>query len=191
MGIKSAAQGSWFPKAAVLCILLALLLHLIGMGAPYWARTNPRLTQRDEHIGLWRYCSKPFGSSSSVCDDFINIITGDWLKAAQSFSILGLVALLASVALTIVYAFVPDMEGEIKVLGGTIASLGVTVGFLLLSIGTFAGRYDEYFIKKEPLTYRPGSADLYWGFGIDAAGTALCILSFFFMLAEAVYYSRN
>ena len=50
----------------------------------------------------------------------------DWLKAAQSFSILGLFAMIGAVALTVVYAFVPDMEGELKVLGASIATLATT-----------------------------------------------------------------
>lgn len=70
------------PKVAAIILVIALLLHLIALGAPNWAKTDESQTERKEHIGLWKYCTYPVGGGQS-CDDFVNIITGGQLCQFQ------------------------------------------------------------------------------------------------------------
>jgi len=65
-----------FPKIATIVLAVALLFHLIAIGAPWWSISNPQKTNRDEHIGLWKYCSTPIGHPTEACYDFVDIIMG-------------------------------------------------------------------------------------------------------------------
>lgn len=131
-----------FPKVAFGCLALALLLHLIAMGAPQWARSDLNKMDRKEHIGLWRYCTYPYGGGEA-CGDFVDIIVGgmieslmyelclliynfyaDWLKAAQAFMIFGMLGLIGAVAVVAIIAFVPDFEGDNRILGAGVAVTG-------------------------------------------------------------------
>ena len=64
-------EGSYYAKIAFLCLIFALLLHLISFGAPNWAQTNLDVVSRSDHYGLWRYCTDPKGGGSD-CSDFID-----------------------------------------------------------------------------------------------------------------------
>ena len=64
------------PKVATIILAVALLCHLIAIGAPWWSISNPQKTERDEHVGLWKYCSSPIGTNMESCYDFVDVITG-------------------------------------------------------------------------------------------------------------------
>jgi len=49
----------------------------------------------------------------------------DWLKAAQSFMVLGLFTLPAALGIVAAYAFVAELEGNMKVLGAAMALTGI------------------------------------------------------------------
>jgi len=49
----------------------------------------------------------------------------DWIKAAQGFMILALFTLPAALAIVAAYAFVAELEGNMKVLGCGMALTGV------------------------------------------------------------------
>ena len=66
------------PKIAAILLALAMLFHLIAISAPWWSVSNPQKTDRDEHVGLWKYCSSPIGHATESCFDFVDIITGGW-----------------------------------------------------------------------------------------------------------------
>ena len=59
-------------------MFLALFLHFISMGAADWAKADPDLTNRKEHIGLWRYCVDAIGGGTE-CNAFIDIVVGGML----------------------------------------------------------------------------------------------------------------
>ena len=69
------SEGTIWPKVALACVALSLLLHLIAMGTPHWAKSDEGRVERKEHIGLWRYCTYPVGGGQA-CGDFIDIIVG-------------------------------------------------------------------------------------------------------------------
>ena len=70
MGLSDA---SLWPKIALVTIIVALIAHLVAFGSAHWIRSNPTVTHRSFHSGLWRYCTYPHGGGE-YCDDFINII---------------------------------------------------------------------------------------------------------------------
>ena len=75
--VMGTVEGSTlFPKIATIILAIALLFHLIAIGAPWWSVSNTHKTERAEHIGLWKYCSSPMGASMEQCFDFVDIITG-------------------------------------------------------------------------------------------------------------------
>jgi len=65
-----------FPKIATILLAIALLFHLIAIGAPWWSISNPRKSERAEHVGLWKYCSSPQGHPGEACFDFVDITSG-------------------------------------------------------------------------------------------------------------------
>ena len=71
----SGGQNFWIPKIGLIILLLAFLLFLIGYGSPHWCQSDPRRTNRREHIGLWKFCTYPYGSDET-CSDFVDIIIG-------------------------------------------------------------------------------------------------------------------
>lgn len=68
-------ESSVWPKVALGLLGLALLIHFVAMGAPQWARSDASETGRKEHIGLWRFCTYPYGGGEA-CSDFVDIIVG-------------------------------------------------------------------------------------------------------------------
>ena len=72
MGTSS--KTNYWIVAAIISISIAFLLHLIAIGAPWWASTKPSEATRLEHIGLWKYCVYPVGGGDS-CNDFVDIVT--------------------------------------------------------------------------------------------------------------------
>lgn len=64
-------ESHWYPKVALLMLLIGFLFQLIAYGAPHWSQTDAS-TIRREHFGLWKYCTYPIGGNQH-CDDFINL----------------------------------------------------------------------------------------------------------------------
>ena len=58
-------------KLTPIILFIALLLFFISYGSPYWAESTSETT-RQEHIGLWRFCSEGVTGQEN-CDDFINL----------------------------------------------------------------------------------------------------------------------
>ena len=50
----------------------------------------------------------------------------DWLKAAEAFETMALFTFLAAIATSAIYAFVPDFEGDMRILGAALGSCGIT-----------------------------------------------------------------
>jgi len=180
----SGGGPSIYPKVAAVLLVIAFILHLIAIAAPWWA-TAP-LDQRTEHIGLWKYCTWPYGGGES-CNDFVDIIHGDWLKAAQAFWILGLLVVPAAAGIVAMYAFVPTSDGNMMILG---AAMGITgfAGLLnLISVCSFGDRFQEYFNNKEPDNWADqGVGVLDWAFGLACTDTILCFLALALLIASLV-----
>lgn len=169
------------PKVAALLLVIALLFHLIAIGAPNWAKTDESQTDRKEHIGLWRYCTYPVGGGQS-CDDFVNIITGDWLKAAQAFMVLALFALPAAIGMVAMCAFVPDFSDDIRVVGAAIGVTAIAGIFTLVCVATFGDCFQEYFNNKEPTWNDIGVLD--WAFGLAVTDCILTFIAVVLMIAS-------
>ena len=54
------------------------------------------------------------------------IVLLDWIKAAEAFETMALFTFLPAIICTALYAFVPDYEGDVKIMGAALASSGVT-----------------------------------------------------------------
>lgn len=141
-------EGSLYIKISALLMFLALFLHFISMGAPDWAKADADLTKRKEHIGLWRYCVDTIGGGTE-CNAFIDIVVGDWIRAAQGFSILALFTMLGAVAILILCVVKGD-DDDPRLLMIGITLTGVSALFKLIEVATFACTYQEYFKNKDP-----------------------------------------
>jgi ubiquitin carboxyl-terminal hydrolase 34 len=177
--------SSLFPKIAAILLAIAFLFHLIAIGAPWWARTDTDQTDRKEHIGLWRYCTSPIGGGHA-CNDFVEIWMGDWIKAVQSFMILALFTMPAALGITAAYAFVAQMEGNMKILGTAIALTAVTGLFVLVTVASFGGKYQEYFDNKEPNWTGLNIGVLEWAFGLAVTDGILTFIALGLLIASAV-----
>lgn len=186
---RGVMEGSIFPKVAALLLVVVLLFHLISFGAPHWAKTDDNKSARREHIGLWRFCTYPIGGGES-CSDFINIITGDWLKAAQSFGTLALFSLLGAIGIVAMYAFVPDSAGDMRILGGCFATIGMSFLFLVIECGVFGACYVEYFEEKEPGIWYD-VAHLSWAFALGVTACVLTFISLVLMVIELIVGAQD
>ncbi|KAI0227890.1 hypothetical protein LSAT2_021601 [Lamellibrachia satsuma] len=176
-------ESRW-AKLSCILLVLTLLLHLICFSVPHWAKTNEYRTERREHIGLWRYCTYPINGHEK-CDDFINIITSDWLKACQSFMTLAMFVLIGAVAVVGAYAFTPDMEGDTRMLTVCLIVTATATVFNIIGVSVYGARYQEYFTNKEPGLWND-VAQLSWAF---AVGVTVCVgsfLSFVLVLMEVL-----
>lgn len=166
------------PKIAAILLAIALLFHLIAIGAPWWSTSNLQKTDRAEHIGLWKYCSTPIGHPSESCYDFVDIVTGDWIKAAEAFMILALFTLPAALAIVAAYAFVAELEGNMKVLGGAMGLTAVAGIFTLICVGVWAGCHQEYFDNRDPDNWAGENiGELSWAFGVAVTDSILTFIS--------------
>lgn len=164
-----------YTRIATVLLAIAFLLHLIAIGSPWWANTDSSKTTRAEHIGLWKYCTSPIGGGES-CFDFVEIITGDWLKAAQSFMILSLFTLPAAVGICAMAAFVANFSDNVTVLGGAAGITAITGIFTLICVAVWGGRFQEYYNNKDPMNWAGQSVGvLDWAFGLAVTD---CILTF-------------
>eukprot|EP00923_Selenidium_pygospionis_P026026 GHVN01046111.1.p1 GENE.GHVN01046111.1~~GHVN01046111.1.p1 ORF type:complete len:211 (-),score=18.15 GHVN01046111.1:246-824(-) len=181
---RGAMEGSMWPKISFVLLIVALLFHLISFGAPHWAQTNSNAMRR-EHIGLWRYCTYPIGGGET-CSDFIDIITGDWLKAAQSFGTLALFVLLGALGAVAVYAFVPDSAGDMRILGACFGTVGASFLFLMIECGVFGGKYNEYFDNKEAPGIWDDVGELSWAFALAVTSCVTVFISLALLVVELI-----
>lgn len=172
----SVEGSTLLPKIATFVLALALLFHLIAISAPWWSVSNNQKTERSEHVGLWRYCTNPIGDRSEACWDFVDIIYGDWLKAAQSFMVLALFTLPAALGIVAAYAFVAEFEGNMKILGAAMALTGIAGLFTLICVAVWGSKMQEYFDNRDPDNWAGNSiGELSWAFGVAVTD---CILTF-------------
>ncbi|ESO01774.1 hypothetical protein HELRODRAFT_188474 [Helobdella robusta] len=190
-----------FKLATVACLFVAMLFHLIAIASPNWASADLTRTDRAEHIGLWKFCTYPYGGGET-CYDFVDIIYGDWLKAAQSFMIISLFTLPAALGLSLIVAFVSGLEDDMRLIGVQLAVIGITDSekltthidivaitetwfnditeglFTLTCVCSFGDRFQEYFNNKEPLWKEEGNIGvLGWGFGLAVTDMFLTFIA--------------
>jgi hypothetical protein len=187
MGFNN-GEAMW-AKVSCVCLVVALLLHLVAFGSPWWAKSNPNVMSRNEHIGLWRYCTDVIGGGDN-CDDFIDITTSDWLKGAQSFMTLGMFGLMGSIGAAAVAAFVMN-DGEPKPIIASVVVTGITAVFLIIGVGVFGGKYSTYFINKESGLFGPEAGQLSWAFGVAATSLLLTFASLALMIFELIVGRRD
>jgi len=157
---------------------VAFLCHLISFGSTYWGRSN-YLASRNEHIGLWRYCTSGMrysGGFRDNCDDFIDVITHDWQNAAQSFMTLAMFALMGTVAVFVVFTVLPDYQNNFKLFLGCWAVTLTSVLFIGLACASFASKYKDYFAKRDE-AFTPDVASLGWSFWLAVAVALLNLLA--------------
>jgi hypothetical protein len=178
--------------ASIVVLLVALLFCLIGLGAPYWAGTN-KLVERRDHIGLWRFCThvkKGGGGEKDACDDFIDIQTPDWLKAAQAFMTVGMFGVLICIVVFGVYLFVEDYEDDLRILGLCVVSGFATAAFIAIAVSTFGGKYHEYFRKKDE-AYTDEVSELEWAFYLSFFSGFMVLMAPIMLLPETYVVVRN
>jgi hypothetical protein len=191
----SGEGSSLFPKIATVLLGIAFLFHLIAIGSTWWGRADPSQTDRAEHLGLWKYCADPIGGSEA-CNDFVDIIYGDWLKAVQSFMILSLFTLPASIGIVAMYAFVSDFEGNMKILGAAMGVVAITGIFTLLTVAIFGGRFQEYFNNRDEAWSGQNIGVLDWSFALAVTDCVLTFISLGLLIASVatddkeVYYGK-
>ena len=69
-----------------------------------------------------------------IATDIYSHVTVDWLKACQSFMTLSMFVLLGAIGVVGAYAFIPDMEGDVRMLTAC-----------LIVTGTASEYYDTFF----------------------------------------------
>jgi hypothetical protein len=177
----SSGSGTLLKFATVL-LIIAFLLHLIAIGAPNWASTDATEAGREEHLGLWKYCTYPYGGGES-CNDFVDIIVGDWLKAAQAFMILAMFTIPAAIGIVAMCSFVPDYADDMRVLGAAMAVTFIAGLFTLITVATFGDKFQEYFNNKEPnLWVDIGQLD--WAFGLCVTDGILTFIALGLQIAS-------
>ncbi|CAD5117696.1 DgyrCDS6447 [Dimorphilus gyrociliatus] len=145
-----------WPKVGALLTIIAFLLFLISFGAPHWAKTDPLYSTRDEHI--------------------------DWHKAAQSFMTLAFFSFLLAIATIVLLVFVDTIKHR-HILA--LIGLGVTGLFLIVGIGTWAGKYNDYFNFQEKIPFRTVQiGQLSWAFYLAVVSCVFTFGALFMVLID-------
>merc|ERR1712178_50815 len=142
----------YMKKSSVLVLLIALLLHLISFGSPWWGVTNHRTT-RNDHIGLWKFCTlgrKAGGGYVDHCNDYIDIMQHDWQMVTQAFMTLAMFGILASLGVFAAFVFVPDFQQNFKVFMTCCAMSLTVVLFISIACISWATMYSDWFTTFDP-----------------------------------------
>ncbi|XP_048781320.1 uncharacterized protein LOC125683866 [Ostrea edulis] len=126
--------------------ICAVIFQIIGLASPYWVTGDT--TNLKFNLGLWKLCVEGFSRMEvSECYDIKHAKLGDWFKAVQALSIMGLLSLLLAVVMVVLKLFVlKDSKAVIFVAIG--ASFAGAV-FILISIAVFADKINELNSKSD------------------------------------------
>ncbi|XP_021360855.1 lens fiber membrane intrinsic protein-like isoform X2 [Mizuhopecten yessoensis] len=105
-------------KIAIGCALAGFVFHLIGLATPYWSSltvAEGTIFESDYHSGLWRGCV------GSVCGSISN--PASWFEAAQAFAILGFLAGIAAIVLTVLYVLLEQLRKDVFYIIAAIGNL--------------------------------------------------------------------
>ncbi|CAG2216689.1 unnamed protein product [Mytilus edulis] len=86
--------------AALVLVILALVLHVIGFSAPYWY--FQKFAKTESYSGLWSVCVAISGGSTE-CSNGSNLPA--WLVGVQAMETLGLVLIVAALVVLLVTMF--------------------------------------------------------------------------------------
>ncbi|XP_062587733.1 uncharacterized protein LOC134249385 [Saccostrea cucullata] len=151
-------------------MIAALVFHVIGFGMSSWITVDRG--NYTEHFGIWKICT----GYPSEC---YSTPSSDWMRAVQSFAVLGFVSLLVCVAVSIV----PQCCCKQNTLKCILLIVGLAIFgviSLLLSIAIFSSKKDEL-IKGSP----PQSFSFSFAFCITAMILAIiAVVCFFIQIKE-------
>ncbi|ELT88404.1 hypothetical protein CAPTEDRAFT_195691 [Capitella teleta] len=150
-------MGSGVACAAMVVGIIALLVFVVGFGAPYWIWVDTN--DLDSHSGLWMDCNSQDGAILCV-QTVTEKSTEDWMRGAQGCEVLGFLLGLGGVIMAAIWICKPR----------TVALMWITFIFFLLAaifgaigIGIFAAKV-------------PKSENLHFAFYLTICG---CVLYLF------------
>ncbi|XP_078320945.1 epithelial membrane protein 1-like [Crassostrea virginica] len=131
---------SKFLLAGLVLISCAVIFQLIGLASPYWITFNVG-SLVEVYMGLWKYCTEIIQLKVSTCQDSTENISEGWFSSVKAMTILGLLALLVALGMTIMKMFVlKDSKVALFVAVGTAFAGAV---FILISIAVFAVKVND------------------------------------------------
>nr|XP_022325499.1 uncharacterized protein LOC111125722 [Crassostrea virginica] len=133
-------EGSKFLLVGLVLTICAFIFQLIGLVSPYWT-TFEYGGVTEVYLGLWKYCVKTKQNDVSTCTDSTDNITEGWFTAVQAMSILGLIALVAALVMTILKMFVMK-ENKVPQFVAIATAFAAAI-FILISIAVYAAEMNE------------------------------------------------
>nr|XP_022294563.1 uncharacterized protein LOC111104749 [Crassostrea virginica] len=141
-------EATKFLLVGLVLTICAVIFQLIGLASPYWLTTD--LPGANVNLGLWKYCAESVPDGLTICVDTTIRVTEDWFTAVQAMSILGLIALVAALVMTILKMFVMK-ENKVPQFVAIATAFAAAI-FILISIAVFAAKMNDLF-QSIPFTY--------------------------------------
>ncbi|XP_078321559.1 epithelial membrane protein 3-like [Crassostrea virginica] len=132
-------EFSKFLLAGLVLTSCAVIFQVIGLASPYW--TTLDFGSSEDYMGLWKYCTKNVQTKVTTCQDSTENISEGWFSAVKAMTILGLLALLVALGMTIMKLFVLK-DGKV-VLFAAVGSAFAGAIFILISIAVFAAKTND------------------------------------------------
>ncbi|XP_050406769.2 uncharacterized protein LOC126822065 [Patella vulgata] len=136
--MASLRSASIWLKVALATLIIAVILFIVAFATSAWMTHTYR--QNYQSIGLWKYRK----CGGSTCNEGrIGYRWGtDFHHATQAMETLGLIALLLSLLILLLYMFVDSCRRR-NALIVTIVFIFVSVFFIVVGIAVCADKYEE------------------------------------------------
>nr|XP_022345484.1 uncharacterized protein LOC111138023 [Crassostrea virginica] len=137
-------EGSKFLLIGFVLTICAVIFQLIGLASPYWISFEFELAGAaySVYTGLWKYCTVV--QEITTCVDSTDNIKEDWFKAVRAMTIMGFLALVVALVMTILKLFVMKEKDILQF--AAVATAFAAAVFILISIAITAAK-----VKDDPL----------------------------------------
>ncbi|XP_045171523.2 epithelial membrane protein 3-like isoform X2 [Mercenaria mercenaria] len=155
---------------ALVLTCVALLLCIISTAIPYWWSSD------NFDLGLFRYCGtiNILGTSSTSCGEFSDV--PDWMKATRAMMVLSILALGASILLSVLFGFIMKEKQFLAILAAFMCF--AAAGLAILGVIIYGAKAP---LKSFDLVYGEGSLHAGFGLAIIAAIAAVVAGVFVFL----------
>ncbi|XP_021360854.1 uncharacterized protein LOC110455197 isoform X1 [Mizuhopecten yessoensis] len=114
--LDSLNNASLLLKIALGISCVGWFFHLLGFATPYWSTAHYfSFFGIDVHFGLWYYCT------GGDCENYGKVQS--WFEAAQAFAILGFLAGIAAIVLTVLYVLLEQLRKDVFYIIAAIGNL--------------------------------------------------------------------
>lgn len=163
---------------SIVLIGLSLVFAIVATAIPFWWRVSADGWDESINFGLFQVCR--YTRSDEVCASYEQV--SDWLRAVQAMMIMSILALGASLGLSVMFAFIVKDKTILALCAAFLSMAGGFMGLLgVIIYGAKMSDSDDIFhILSVP------KGGLHAGFGLAVVSVVLALIA-----PVLVFISRN